>query len=121
MIDITQYRLLTPAIAILNVPDELTIYFRTGEIKTVVDDNLTHIDLRDVAGIQNDDFNLVFFNRDDEFINACKESEDWLQAIYNVFDFTESHQDRKWVEVQELTPLEFLDRIYDQENFSDKN
>lgn len=87
MIDITNYKLLTPAEATLNVDKELILYYRNGDIISYENDTKTNIDLRKIAGAQNEDFNLVFYNRDDDFIKAAQKSEDFLQAIYSIFDF----------------------------------
>lgn len=110
MIDKSKFRLLTPDKAILNVKEELTLYYRNGEIITYTDDNSTSIDLHQIAGAQNHEFNLVFYNRDAAFIKNAQESEDYLQAIYSIFDFKVGG----WVEVVELTPFEFLDTLYNE-------
>lgn len=75
MIDITQYTLLTPAKSTLNVLHPLTLYYRNGDIITYENDNKTKIDLREVAGSQNKDFNLIFYNESLEYIRKAKKSE----------------------------------------------
>jgi hypothetical protein len=76
MIDISQYRLLTPANSILNIEDEITIYYRDGEIKTLKNNNSLDIDLTTISGVQTPDFNLVFKNHTQQFIKNCQKSED---------------------------------------------
>lgn len=115
-IDLTQYRMLTPAQSTLNVHKALTVYYRNGDIITYNNDTSTLIDLKEVLGCQNEDFNLVFINRDKKFISKCKKSEDWLQAIYNIFDFKQTDYD--YVEVLQLGTLEFLDAIYNVDSLA---
>jgi hypothetical protein len=110
MIDVTQYTLLTPAKSTLNVVEPLTLYYRNGEIITYENDSKTKIDLREVAGCQNKDFNLIFYNESLEYIKAAKKSEAFLQAIYNVFDFEVDQY--AWCRVEQTSPLEFLDKLY---------
>jgi hypothetical protein len=112
MIDISQYRLLTPANSTLNVKSELVVYYRNGDIISYKDNNKLEVDLTEIAGTQNEDFNLVFFNRSDEFIKDCKKSEDWLQALYAIFNFEANNN---WVEVQQLSKFEFLDTVYNSQ------
>ncbi len=115
-IDLTQYRLLTPAESTLNVHNALTVYYRNGDIITYNNDTSTLIDLKEVLGCQNEDFNLVFINRDKKFISKCKKSDDWLQVIYNIFDFKQTEYD--YVEVLQLGTLEFLDAIYNVDSLA---
>jgi hypothetical protein len=76
MIDISNYRLLTPSISTLNVETEITVFYRDGEIVTYEKDKSTQIDLTKVMGTQDADFNLVFYNRSTEFVENCQRSED---------------------------------------------
>jgi hypothetical protein len=76
MIDITQYTLLTPAKSTLNVDKELTLFYRNGDIVKYENDTKTKINLKEIAGAQNEDFNLVFYNESDEYIKAAQKSED---------------------------------------------
>lgn len=88
MIDISQYRLLTPANSTLNIDEEITVHFRDGEIETFQGNNELDIDLALIAGVQTPDFNLVFKNHTDEFVKDCQRSESWLQALYYMFHFS---------------------------------
>ena len=76
MIDISQYRLLTPANSTLNIEDEITIYYRDGDIKSFSNNNELEIDLKTIQGVQTPDFNLVFKNHTDDFVKNCQKSED---------------------------------------------
>lgn len=109
MIDITQYRLLTPALCTLNVDKELTLYKRNGDIELYTEDTSTKIDLHEYKGAQNEDFNLVFTNRSKEFIKRCQRSEAVLQALYAIFNF---ETNGGWVECSQYDRLEFLDAMY---------
>lgn len=81
MIDISQYRLLTPANSTLNIEDEITIYYRDGEIKTFENNNTLDIDLSIINGVQTPDFNLVFRNHTEQFVKDCQKSEDWCVTV----------------------------------------
>jgi len=92
----------------LNVEEGLVLYYRNGNIVEIEKDCSSKIDLREISGAQNQDFNLVFTNREDAFVEECKKSENWLQALYCIFNFEVGI----WVEVQEFNALEFLDAMY---------
>jgi hypothetical protein len=108
MIDISKYKLLTPRHSILNVESPLTLYYRNGEIITIENDTTTEIDLAEISGAQNEDFNLVFTNKSDEYVEKAKVSEDHLQALYCIFNFSVG----KWCGVEQYNALEFLDAMY---------
>lgn len=108
MIDISKYTLLTLRHSVLNVDKPLTLYYRNGDIITFEKDRTTEIDLHEVAGAQNEDFNLVFTNKSDNYVAKAKKSEDHLQAIYCIFNFKPG----KYTQVTQHNALEFLDAMY---------
>ena len=109
MIDISQYRLLTPANSTLNIEDKITVFYKDGEIKTFENNNSQEIDLTLISGVQTPEFNLVFKNHTEQFVKDCQRSEDWLQALYYMFNF---QVNSNWVEVTQHNELEFLDAMY---------
>ena len=113
MIDISNYRLLTPANSTLNIEGDITIHYRNGEIEELKDNTDKDINRIDILGVETDDFHLVFHNHDDTFIKNCQRSEDWLQALYYMFNFVVNS---KWVEVTQHNKLEFFDAMYCDED-----
>ena len=112
-IDISKYRLLTPATATLNIEEEdIMVYMRNSDdiIKVPAGDT-REVNLFEIRGIQTTDFNLIFRNHDEADIKAFQEREDFLQALYYLLNFTIG----KWVEVFQHNKLTFFDALYADE------
>jgi len=112
-IDISKYRLLTPAKANFNIDEDITVYLR-GEDEEVIKipaGESSEVNLVDIRGIQTTDFNLAFKNHAKEIIKDYTEREDFLQALYYFLNFTIG----EWVEVFQHNKLTFFDAIYADE------
>jgi len=82
-IDISKYRLLTPAKANFNIDEDITVYLR-GEDEEVIKipaGESSEVNLVDIRGIQTTDFNLAFKNHAKEIIKDYTEREDLTTSV----------------------------------------
>ena len=109
-IDISKYRLLTPAKANYNIDEDIKVFMRNDseEVITVPAGENFEVDLSTIRGIQTSDFNLAFKNHTKDVIKDYTEREDFLQALYYFLNFSIG----EWVEVFQHNKLTFFDAIY---------
>jgi len=109
-IDISKYRLLTPAKANFNIDEDISIYMRGGdeEVIKIKAGDTAEVNLFEIRGVQTSDFNLAFKNHTKDAVKEFTEREDFLQALYYFLNFNIGD----WVEVFQHNKLTFFDAIY---------